>query len=249
MKKALRILLFCTLVCLVALPSSFTDAAAPDQDLVLHWKFDGDFRDSSGRNNHGTPNGNVSFSDGGAVGRYASFNGGIVQLPASPSLVLGGRFTISLWLKLASDDAGRNPEVSLLAKENTDQQKNWGDYQLRLKSQGTHDIIFSTAQMTNGFEPIAGTSGVGSYELHSGWSLVTVVFDGNQIAIYINGSQEISVVAKDRDGRQFRDEAPGKWFVGSLPGGKNPLDGGMDDLRIYKRALSAAEVSQLYNQR
>ena len=44
-------------------------------------------------------------------------------------------------------------------------------------------------------------------------------------------------------------ETAGRLFVGALPGGKNPLDGAIDDLRIYKRALSAAEVSQLYNQR
>lgn len=249
MRHRLRVLLCYMVVCLVALPVTFTNAAAPDQDLVLHWKLDGDFRDSSGRNNHGAASGNVTFAEGGVSGRYASFSGGIVQIPASPSLVLGGQFTISLWLKLASDDAGRNPDVSLVAKENTDQQKNWGDYQLRLKSQGTHDIIFSTAQMTNGFEPIAGTSGVGSYELHSAWSLVSVVFDGDQIAIYINGNQEVAAAAKDRDGSRFRDESPGKWFIGSLPGGKNPLDGSMDDLRIYKRALSAAEINQLYTQR
>jgi hypothetical protein len=46
----------------------------------------------------------------------------------------------------------------------------------------------------------------------------------------------------------FRDTS-GRLFVGALPGGKKPLDGAIDDLRIYKRALSAAEVSQLYNQR
>ena len=240
---------FCVLTCLFVLLSTGGAAAAPDPSLVLHWKLDGDFRDASGHNNHGTANGNLSFADGGVFGRYALFSGGYVQIPASPSLNLGGQFSISLWLKLASDDAGRNPDATLVAKENTDQQKNWGDYQFRLKAQGTHDIIFSAAQMTNGFEPIGGTSGVGSYELHSAWSLVTLVFDGDAIAIYINGNKEISVTAKDRDGKKFRDDTAGRLYVGGLPGGKNPLDGAIDDLRIYKRALSAAEVSLLFNQR
>ena len=249
MNYSRRIQLCCVLICLLLLPSVGKSAAAADPSLVLHWKLDGDFRDSSGRNNHGTARGEVSFADGGATGRYAKFNGGFVEIPANPSLMLGGQFTISLWLKLASDDAGRNPDVSLVAKENTDQQKNWGDYQFRLKTLGTHDIIFFTAQMTNGFEPIGGTAGVGSYELHSAWSLVTVVFDGDEISIYVNGNKESSAAAKDRDGKKFRDETAGRLFVGALPGGKNPLDGAIDDLRIYKRALSAAEVSQLYNQR
>jgi hypothetical protein len=48
---------------------------------------------------------------------------------------------------------------------------------------------------------------------------------------------------------QFSTAQMNNGFVGSLPGGKNPLDGGVDDLRIYKRALSAADISQLYNQR
>lgn len=249
MNYSSRIQLCCVLICLLLLPSVGKSAAAADPSLVLHWKLDGDFRDISGNNNHGSATGSISFADGGAIGRYAIFSGGYVQVPASPSLNLGGQFSISVWLKLASDDAGRNPDVSLVAKENTNQQKNWGDFQFRLKTQGTHDIIFSTAQMTNGFEPTGGTSGVGSYELHSAWSLVTMVFDGDEIAIYVNSNKESSTVAKDRDGKKFRDETAGRLFVGAMPGGKNPLDGAIDDLRIYKRALSAAEVSQLYNQR
>lgn len=249
MNYSRRIQLCCVLICLLLLPSVGKSAAAADPSLVLHWKLDGDFRDISGNNNHGSATGSISFADGGAIGRYAIFSGGYVQVPASPSLNLGGQFSISVWLKLASDDAGRNPDVSLVAKENTNQQKNWGDFQFRLKTQGTHDIIFSTAQMTNGFEPTGGTSGVGSYELHSAWSLVTMVFDGDEIAIYVNSNKESSTVAKDRDGKKFRDETAGRLFVGAMPGGKNPLDGAIDDLRIYKRALSAAEVSQLYNQR
>lgn len=249
MKHSRRWLCFCLLACLVLLVNSGTAAAAPDPSLILHWKFDGDFRDASGHNNHGTSSGAVFFTDGCAVGRCATFSGGYVQVPASATLNLGGQFSISVWLKLASDDAGRNPDVSLVAKENTDQQKNWGDYQFRLKAQGTHDIIFFTAQMTNGFEPIGGTSGVGSYELHSAWSLVTLVFDGDEIAIYVNGNKESSAAAKDRDGKKFRDETTGRLYVGALPGGKNPLDGAIDDLRIYKRALSSAEINQLYSQR
>ena len=249
MKHSRQLFCVCVLTCLLVLLNTGAAAAAPDPSLVLHWKLDGDFRDASGHNNHGTANGNVSFADGGAIGRYAMFNGGYVQVPPSAALNLGGQFSISLWLKLASDDGGRNPDATLVAKENTDQKKNWGDYQFRLKAQGTHDIIFSTAQMTNGYEPIGGTSGVGSYELHSAWSLVTMVFDGDEIAIYVNGNKESSTVAKDRDGKKFRDETAGRLYVGALPGGKNPLDGAIDDLRIYKRALSAAEISQLYNQR
>ena len=249
MKHSRQLLCLCVLTCLLVLLNIGAAAAAPDPSLVLHWKLDGDFRDASGHNNHGTANGNVSFADGGAIGRYAMFNGGYVQVPPSAALNLGGQFSISLWLKLASDDGGRNPDATLVAKENTDQQKNWGDYQFRLKTLGTHDIIFSTAQMTNGFEPTGGTSGVGSYELHSAWSLVTMVFDGDEIAIYVNGNKESSTVAKDRDGKKFRDETSGRFYIGALPGGKNPLDGAIDDLRIFRRALSAAEISQFYNQR
>ena len=249
MNYSRRIQLCCVLICLLLLPSVGKSAAAADPSLVLHWKLDGDFRDISGNNNHGSATGSISFADGGAIGRYAIFSGGYVQVPPSAALNLGGQFSISLWLKLASDDGGRNPDATLVAKENTDQQKNWGDYQFRLKTQGTHDIIFFTAQMTNGFEPIGGTSGVGSYELHSAWSLVTMVFDGDEIVIYVNGNKESSAAAKDRDGKKFRDDTTGRLFVGALPGGKNPLDGANDYLRIYKRALSAAEVNQLYTQR
>ena len=124
MKRFRQLFCFCVLTCLLLFLNAVAVAATPDPSLVLHWKLDGDFRDVSGHNNHGTANGNLSFADGGVFGRYAMFSGGHVQVPPSAVLNLGGQFSISLWLKLASDDGGRNPDATLVAKENTDQKKN-----------------------------------------------------------------------------------------------------------------------------
>lgn len=72
-------------------------AAPPEvelqRDLVGYWKLQGDCRDSSGRNNHGTNHG-VDLKTGRFDGRSA-----YVEVPSHESLQLGqGDFSISAWV-------------------------------------------------------------------------------------------------------------------------------------------------------
>ena len=71
-----------------------------ESGLVAHYKFDGDFNDSSGTGNHGAQQGGVTFVEG-VDGQAAYFDGNddFVSVPHHDSLALDQSLSISLWLK------------------------------------------------------------------------------------------------------------------------------------------------------
>lgn len=76
----------------------------PDDGLVGHWQFDGDYTDSSG-NNNGTPSGPVTVgTDNGLIGGAAEFVGGdYITLPIAAT---GNDWTIMCWVKGAPSNDG-----------------------------------------------------------------------------------------------------------------------------------------------
>lgn len=74
------------------------------------------------------------------------------------------------------------------------------------------------------------------------WTHVVATHDGTTASLYVNGVLAGQAVADfDNMGTTVY------FFVGELP--SFPLDGAMDDLRIYNRALSLDEIQGLYNQK
>jgi hypothetical protein len=84
------------------------------------------------------------------------------------------------------------------------------------------------------------------------WYHVAGTYDGAQIALYVDGAQED---ASPYDQPLYLGDRP--VFLGRSgecggPGEDNydgPMDGWLDDVRIYDRALNAAEVTALYQGR
>ena len=69
---------------------------------------------------------------------------------------------------------------------------------------------------------------------------VTATFDGSHINMYVNGALTNScgatgLLAAGKEPLQIGSAANGYYFPGA-----------MDDIRIYNRALSSAEVQQIY---
>ena len=71
------------------------------------------------------------------------------------------------------------------------------------------------------------------------WYYITTAFDGATSMLYINGSLDSS--------KSCSGNSPGVVTIGSSSGGAGGLNGFIDDVRIYSRALSASEVAALYN--
>ena len=74
------------------------------------------------------------------------------------------------------------------------------------------------------------------------WHLICVTFDGKTINFYADG-QEIGASTKARGAIDTGGDAPA--YIGSDKGTREFFKGGIDDVRLYNRALSAGEIKTM----
>jgi hypothetical protein len=86
---------------------------------------------------------------------------------------------------------------------------------------------------------------LGSTLTTGSWQLAVLTYDGNNLTAYLNGVQGSSIAATGTV------RASGNYMAisgsGSIGGSSGPFSGNIDEVRIYNRALSPAEVKNLYN--
>ena len=78
------------------------------------------------------------------------------------------------------------------------------------------------------------------------WEYVAMTYDGHtygNISFYMNGAQ-VASMASSASGMVTDSTAV---HIGASPGGgEEDFSGSMDEVRLFDRALSASEISQLY---
>ena len=211
-----------------------TNALPPG--LVAWWQAENNFLDSVGTN-HGTPVGGVTF----APGRYGqdfmfSGDGQSVSIPHAAELnVPPTGFTVEFWMKAGKDQ----PEAisSIVDKDHSAQDATgWEVSCWRDSGQLSFGIgDGSTFPLCTNFTDV----------LDNQFHHVAFAWDKTNWLIYVNGVLENSlyrpVVANNSRPLRFGFH----WFEATqIPG--RFLKGSLDDVRIYNRALTAAEIAYLY---
>lgn len=219
---------------------TLTQGSSLENGLVGLWTFDGaDVNwtsasagvayDRSGNNNTGTLT-NMSRSgsvDAGKLGQALNFNGSSqkVSISHSSSLDLASTLTISAWVYPTS--------FGFLDGIVSKYQSGGGnEYFLRLNS-----IAPYTKLNCGGGTDVTS---VGTLTANT-WHHVSCVISGGTASIYINGVLDNSGSASVSSGSD--SVVIGEDFA---PDGTRLWNGKIDDVRIYNRALTAAEVLQLY---
>jgi hypothetical protein len=212
----------------------------PPSGLVGQWKFDegsGTFAaDASGNGNHGTRvNGSGWMS--GKSGSAASLDGvdDYVSIPASSSLdAPRSGLTIAMWVYKRSD----SPEYAALAGRRWG--PGWDDSWVLFYDQSGSDE-YSFGVRTGSAVYVTGPSSVAD---RNTWVHIAGVYDGSRIRIYRNG---VEVASAAQSGQIALDSTP--LFLGAGDNGntgiREYLNAGLDDVRLYSRALSAAEIQGL----
>lgn len=198
------------------------------------WRFDegkGDkAEDDSGNGSHGTLQGGVKWTDG-VIGKALLFDGSddYVTLGNSKALQLAGDQTISLWIKAAALDGRRNPFAKAYGGEGT----------MTLEPDGTVNYYYGQAGGDS--EPYQGLTMTKAVQPKV-WTHLVIVRDlkGRKLHWYKNGVKTDGADARFPTAKPSSKEA----FIGR--GYVQPFRGAIDDVRIYKRALSAEEVGDLY---
>lgn len=211
------------------------EAGAAEDGLVVHLKFDDDLTDSSGSGNNATCEyGKVTYEDG-IHGKSAVFDGKTyIEIPDNDSLDLK-ELTISLWAYKVTP-LNHYERVPYVYKEKD--VDHWS-VPYRLYEYGDNLPILYLHE---------DDSELNQFNLESAsidirkWFLLTATFDGSEARIYENG-----VLLKKKDVSGYPWATLGDLYIGLDEDGDLRFKGNMDDLRIYNRALSAKEVTALYD--
>lgn len=77
------------------------------------------------------------------------------------------------------------------------------------------------------------------------WNLIDCVYDGSLLSVYTNGVLTGTTTDSTNPNANATDDF---YFGNGGNGATNPLFGGLDKIRVYDRALSPSDISQLYDQ-
>jgi RNA polymerase sigma factor (sigma-70 family) len=229
-------------------------APAKSSDLVAHWKLDDKegaaVADASGRGHAGKVVGEVGRSDGKSGGALMfDGKGGHVELPNSKDLdgVQEGSYSLSAWFKPQDLPPGKESD-------------NNATYGIVIKTGWHEGLAFSNEgkfimthwlQGKSDDEPQWTGAGTweATYEPGKWYHVVGVVDHGaGQVQIYVNGEHvNTAEWTPNAAPRKFESST---WKIGiGSPGAENwswPAKGSVDDVRIYNRPLSPADVKSLF---
>lgn len=211
------------------------EAGLPDpgeMNLVAKWSFDEgegtEATDSGGLNFHGLINGATWAT--GKVGSALRFDGNdLVQIPAydgTGALNPGTALTVETWIK---------PTVNM---------KDW--QKIICKNQGTKTdySIISRSDNRIGFSIKMGNVAQTAYSPSpislNKWTHVVGTYDGAKLSLYLNGNLVKSFAVTGRINYNH-----GSLYIGGDTANAN-FKGLIDEVSIYERALTAAEILTNY---
>ena len=210
--------------------------------LVLYYNFDkdegGKVSDASAKHNNGTVHG-ATWTSQGRIGGAYDFNGRDAYI-SGPNVISGFRtFSFLAWVRIRAITHESYMGI-------------WGQQAL---DHGDHSYAFYTAPGSHGFGSDAGGEDDGpdmdtrtTHPLSlNEWHLIAQTYDGTEVKQYDNGTLINAARIPGKSLGNKQNFAIGR--VVAYPG--HPLisyfDGQIDEVMVFKRALTEAEIKQLYN--
>lgn len=198
--------------------------------LVGYWPMNGNAKDATPYSDNGTvTNATLTTDRKGRSNSAYSFSGnGVIVTTNNNILSITGGLTLSVWVNITNDGTYQ-PIIT----------KNANEYEMAadFRSGATNLQISQNNNTTNakvtGF--FTGYTGV--------WIHIAIVTDGTHTYFYRNGS------LVQTSGYNTPSVGTDKVALGSRGTGSSyHLNGSMDDVRIWNRALSGSEIAVLYNE-
>jgi len=215
-----------------------------DPSLVGYWKFDEGSGttayDASGRGNNGTiyP-ATMSYLSAGScrIGVSCVFDTGsgttfqTVSVSDSPSLGNMSALTLSVWINPAEVKQGQ-----ILYKRQSSGVPAW--YSFIIREESNNSLSFITTNTSGSSVTLTTSANVINQNV---WNLITATYDGSTMRVYENGALVPGTVAQS--GNILDSDE--RFLIGGLD---NTVffHGTIDDVRIYSRALSTAEIQAIY---
>lgn len=210
--------------------------------LVGLWLGDGDARDFLGRH-HGQAAGLAYTTDrhGRAKGAFLfDGRGGRVIVPDHDRLDTDDAFTLSTWVR-----PNRSRRYAQILTKWMYTEAGNGDYILRIAPDRRPGLFVGFRETTHVEDFLATRSGIPM----GAWTHVAATFDRGTICLYINGKLDATMVSATVKYTSRREYEHDYVTIGAKWDGKYSLDGAMDEVAIWNRALSAEEVAQVADAR
>lgn len=216
----------------------------PTNGLIAYWPFNGNANDLSGNAKNGTVTGAILTSDrfGSANSAY-NFSGATQFITCTSISELNGSSSasFSLWVKINGNNKWNNCSLGcaqyLLSRDADYSSTNIGI------NYGPGNKLFGGRIGSNGSGIGAGSTN--TYTIpQSTWHHIVFTIGGGFVKLYVDGVFNTSTA--------FNGVIPsssGNLFFGKLPVGgyEYYLNGFLDDIGIWNRALTATEITNLYN--
>ena len=205
-------------------------------DIISYWKMNGNWKDSSGNGNDLVALGNAGFSDNAKVGNQsASFDGidAKAQGPQSSDILSNANQEISIffWAKpsniSSSNISNRIISIHQGAAASSALAIGFGNF-------NKLQFYNSVSAVTRSWDTDVSINE---------WYHVGLVYNGTCFQRYLNGNKEGSCIVENLSaGGSFNT------MIGSFNENDNNLYSGLiDELAIWKKALSASDGLEIYN--
>ncbi|MBC8471970.1 MAG: hypothetical protein H8D56_21120 [Planctomycetes bacterium] len=203
--------------------------------LIAAYAFENDVLDGSGNGNDATVNGDPAFVEG-LVGMALEFDGDgdFLDCGTNPILALTDAVSISVWIKVAV--AGADHKVG------GNQDGANGGYKMSVYGDKIEFEIRTAANSAVLNRSVAGGTII---EVDTWYHVVGVYsLEDGYIRTYVDGELDRELLTTEALGA-----SPGSLIIGAEPfnTGSYNFNGLMDEVRVYNKALSAAEARYIAN--
>ncbi len=202
-------------------------AAVPLDGLVAYYPFNRNANDASGNGNNGVVSSATLTSDRfgnpGSAYRFGG-DGGYIYMVPSASLNITGDLTIAAWVDLSSSSVDINAvifsDMLEMSPHNGYSFRLWDGNKLRFFCGGQSLLATTPLEVDV-------------------WTHVSVVLSGTTATTYINGALDSSGTVAVPTSSSVNPT------IGASAQQAYGWDGGIDDIAVYNRALSPAEIGEL----
>lgn len=213
------------------LSTAQTPGYVPASGLVAWWNLNGSAIDSSGNSNNLTVSGATPTADRNGTANSAYLFDGtgayLTKSTLSYNFAQGGTFSIAFWMKKTGNSDG----VAMMSGSNTSGHFIW------LLQCDTTKTIFGTNKQGESW-----TWANGPNYSTTAWEHFVAVYSAQTMQLYKNGV----LVQTANNTYSNSTSAAMPFYIGRAIGGGN-IAAAIDDVGIWSRALTTAEISQIYS--